>query len=102
MTKRKSKRRPRTVEEAVELVMAEMPDKVRAWLRQLKGEEQDVELQIMAANFGAGMWVRALAGLWKNQELIEQFPWPHQHADSASSYLLMECWRRLRQNDAVK
>jgi hypothetical protein len=73
-----------------------MSDKTKTFLRQLK-DEIEVRVQI-AKGFGVGMSVRAALGLWgKNPELIRQMPPSARHPDSASSFILVECWRRLRE-----
>jgi hypothetical protein len=40
---------------------------------------------------------RAMLGLWgDNPDLLAALPPSSRHPDSASSFLLVECWRRLR------
>jgi hypothetical protein len=87
---------PSTVQAAVELVMSRLSDEMREWLRRFNGDELDLRLQL-AAGFTPGMSVRALLGLWENQALLAQLPREYQHPDSAASYFLIECRRRLRE-----
>jgi hypothetical protein len=94
--KRQSKKLPRTVEAAVELVMSRLSDEMKTWLRRFKGDETELFVEL-AKLLVPGMSVRAMLGLWdKNRELLAQLPARYQHPDSASTYFLIECWRRLR------
>lgn len=87
---------PHTVQAAVELVLSRMSDDLRAWLSGFDGDELALCLKL-AAGMGTGMSVRALLGLWgKNAELLARLPRSYQHPDSASSFFLIECWKRLR------
>jgi hypothetical protein len=91
---------PRTVEAAIELVMSRLSDDMRTWLRRFKGDEIDLRVKL-AAGLTPGMSVRAMLGLWgKNRELLAQLPPSYRHPDDASSYFLLECWRRLRDGSA--
>jgi hypothetical protein len=87
---------PRTIEAAVNLLMSKMAVETKAWMRRFKGDEADLRVEL-AGGLTPGMNVRTLLGLWgKNPELLAQVPPPYKHPDSASTYLLVECWRRLR------
>jgi hypothetical protein len=93
---------PRTMEAAVDLVISRMSDDLKELLRCIEGDEVDFRVQL-AAGFTTGMSVRALLGLWgKNPELLAQLPRYNRHPDSASSYILVECWRRLRAESTPK
>jgi hypothetical protein len=89
---------PHTIEGAVQLVLSRLSEEMRDYLRGFEGDE--VELRVkLAAGFVPGMGVRAILGLWgKNPNLLAQLPRGYQHPDSASSFFLVECWRRLRAN----
>jgi hypothetical protein len=87
---------PVTIGEAVDLVLSRMNDDMKACLRRFKGDEIDLRVKL-AAVLTSGMSVRAMLGLWgKNPELLAQVPPGYRHPDDASSYFLLECWRRLR------
>ncbi len=86
---------PRTIDEVVTLVLSRMPETTKSFLCRFD-EEAELFLQL-AKDFSAGMSVRALLGLWeRNPDLLAQFPAWAKHPDSASSFILVECWRRLR------
>jgi hypothetical protein len=91
---------PRTIEAAVELVLSRMSEEMKVWLRRFAGHEIDLWVKL-AAGLTPGMSVRAVLGLWgKNPELLAQLPPRYRHPDEASSYFLIECWRRLRAGEA--
>jgi hypothetical protein len=91
---------PRTVEAAIELVMSRLSDDARKWLRQFESDEIDLQVKL-AVGLTPGMSVRAMLGVWGgNDELLAQLPPAYQHPDDASSFLLIECWRRLRDGSA--
>src|SRR5262245_41477947 len=87
---------PCTVREAVEFLLARMPEETRTFLCRFS---EDAKLQLeLARSMVLGMNVRAMLGLWgQNPELLAALP-PHaKHPDSASAFLITECWRRLRE-----
>jgi hypothetical protein len=87
---------PRTITAAVDLVLSRMTDEMKAWMRRFKGDEADLRVEL-ATGITPGMSVRAMLGLWgKNPDLLAQIPPPCRHPDDASTYILVECWRRLR------
>lgn len=87
---------PRTIEEAVDQILSRMGSDIKAWLRRFQGDEFDLQVRL-AAGLTPVMDIRAMLGLWgQNPELLAQVPPGHRHPDSASSYFLIECWRRLR------
>ena len=75
--------------------MARLSEELRSWLRRFEGEEIDLRVQL-AADFNLGASVRTILGLWENPVLLAQLPREYRHPDSAASYFLIECWRRLR------
>ncbi|MCE9567084.1 MAG: hypothetical protein K8U57_34205 [Planctomycetes bacterium] len=86
---------PRTVPDAVAFLIARMSPTARKALLRFT-DEIDLQLEI-AKGFDTGMSVRAMLGLWgENPELLAALPPIARHPDSASSCLLVECWRRLR------
>src|SRR5262249_54094447 len=91
---------PHTIDEAVTLVLSRMPEATRAFLRRFDDED---ELRVqLAKGFTAGMSVRAMLGLsGKNPDLLAQLPPSARHPDDASSYLLVQCWRRLRERSGM-
>jgi hypothetical protein len=87
---------PGTIDVAVNLVLSRMSGDTKAWLRRFQGDESDLRLEI-AAGLAPAMSVRAMLGLWgQNPALLSQLPPGDRHPDSASTYFLIECWRRLR------
>ncbi len=90
---------PRTVPDAVAFLIPRMPPATREALLRFT-DEVDVHLAI-AKGVVTGMSVRAMLGLWgENPELLAALPPIARHPDSASSFLLIECWRRLRAESA--
>jgi len=95
----RSEQFPHTVDAAVELVLSRLSDDMKAWLRQFKGDEIDLRVKL-AAGLAPGMNVRAMLGLWgENRQLLALLPPSFRHPDSAASYFLIECWRRLCAGD---
>src|SRR4051812_6995740 len=87
---------PRTIEAAVDLILSRMSGEMKAWLQRFNGDEIDLQVKL-AVGLTPGMSVRAMLGLWsENPELLAQVPPGYRHPDDASSYFLIECWRRLR------
>jgi len=87
---------PRTVDDAVQFVLARMPAELKADLCDIE-DEVDAYVRIAQGHFGFNLGLRNALGLWgKNPELIAALPRLYKHADMASSYLLLECWRILR------
>jgi hypothetical protein len=87
---------PGTIDEAVALVLSRMPEATGAFLLRFD-DEIEVRVQL-AKRFTAGMSVRAMLGLWgTNPALLAQLPPSARHPDDASSFFLVECWRRLRE-----
>lgn len=87
---------PRTIEAAVALVISRMSPTMRSWMTKFKGDELAFKCEL-SKNMVSGMSVRAMLGLWgENQELLAKFPRMQQHPDDASAYILLECWRKLR------
>jgi hypothetical protein len=93
---------PRTIDAAVALVLSKLSDSFRDWLQQFEGDEIALYAQLARGGLTAGMSVRAILDLWNNPELLALLPRFYQDPDSASSFFLMECWRRLRANRATE
>ena len=86
---------PRTIPEAVDFLLARMPLATRKAMLRFT-DEMDLRVKL-ACGVVPGMSVRAMLGLWgNNPELLAALPPAARHPDSASSFLLVECWRRLR------
>jgi hypothetical protein len=90
-----SEQYPRSVDDAVQFVLSRMTEEAKAYLRGFEGDEIDLHLEL-AKDITSGMNVRAMLGLWgHNTELLAQLPPAFRHPDSASSFFVVECWRRL-------
>jgi hypothetical protein len=74
-------RHPKTVQEAVEMLAASLPEKT---LHLIRGGKQS---DLIESHFGLGMWIRNELGLWKDgSELLRSCG--ATHADSGSSIIL--------------
>jgi hypothetical protein len=87
---------PRTIESAVKLVVTRMTEEMKDWLKGFVGDEAELRAAL-AARLVPGMIVRKLLGLWNsNPDLLAQLPPAYRHPDDAASYILIQCWHRLR------
>jgi hypothetical protein len=80
---------PESVDAAVRLLMAMVPDEERARIAALRQED------LVLLHFGLGMWIRNNLGLWQgNTTLLEACG--HSNPDDASAFLIEAFWRHLR------
>ena len=81
---------PATIDEAVGVVIATLPDNDKATIAALSKSE------LIGLHFGLGLWIRNNLGLWKgNRSLLESTGAPN--ADDASMAIIEDVWRRLRE-----
>lgn len=89
------KKWPKTVEEAVEQLLSLMSEEEKQCLR--KTPKKD----LIMFHFSLGLYIRNNFGLWQgNRELLQSISksdFPFVHPDDASSVIIEELWKRLRQ-----
>jgi len=86
-----AKRWPKTVDEAVDLLVVHMSEEEKAELRGMSKEG------LLMLHHELGVCIRNSFGLWEgNTELLESCGSAFMHADSASTAIIETTWRRLR------
>jgi hypothetical protein len=81
---------PRTVEEAVNRILLELPEKDKGIIRNTPSE-----FEMMRYHDSLGRWVRNTFGLWKgNNELLQSCG--QSNPDGASSVILGALWNALQ------
>lgn len=78
-----NKQWPATIDEAVGVVIAALP-----------------EADLINLHFGLGMWIRNNLGLWQGNDALMQALCrrePGIHPDDASMLIIEQVWRRLRE-----
>jgi hypothetical protein len=81
--------RPRTIDEAVRLLLALVPDPEQAKIAAMP------ENDLIRLHFGLGMWIRNNLGLWQaNSPLLEATG--ETDPDDASGVIIRAFWQRLR------
>ena len=81
---------PRTIEEEVNRLIAEMPPENKEQLAEVQTEEG-----LIHYHFGLGQYIRNEYGLWAgNDELLKECG--TAHADDASGVIIKALWSRLR------
>ena len=84
-----SKRLPESVDAAVRLLMAVVPDEERARIAALRRTD------LVQLHFGLGMWIRNNLGLWEgNRRLLDACG--RSTPDDASTFLIEAFWQHLR------
>ena len=85
-----SKRWPKTVDDAVDLIIVHMSEEEKEELRSTSKEGS------LMFHFELGMCIRNSFGLWEgNTELLESCRSAVMHADSASTVIIESTWERL-------
>ena len=85
---------PATLNEAVGVVLACLPDTEKTRLAGLMQEE------LITLHFGLGMWIRNNFGLWQGNTALRNslaLGHPGIHPDDASMVIIEAVWRRLRE-----
>lgn len=83
--------RPKTLEEAVALLISEMSEKSKNYVQSLPEDE------LFIFHFGFGMTIRNRFGLWTgNFDLLESCGSPDMHPDNASGVIIHALWRELQ------
>ena len=87
----KSKRWPKTVDQAVDMLIVLMGDEDKRHVRGLSHEG------LTSLHYGLGAVIRNSFGLWEgNKELLESCGSPGMQPDSAAAVIIEAVWRRLR------
>ncbi|MDP2644234.1 MAG: hypothetical protein Q8P24_04795 [Desulfobacterales bacterium] len=99
--KRMNLNSPRTVDEAVDRLIAELPLKDKAILANMTEEELD------QPHFTIGNYIRNNFGLWTgNESLMESCRAVSEnddlHVDSASIIIIEELWKKLRKTHKLR
>ena len=95
MAKRNQKPLPKTIDEAIDFVLARLSDKDREQLRKTPEEG------LLEHHFGLGMWIRNKLRLWDTKIDISEpiselkFMLP----DDASMRIIEGVWEKLQQTD---
>ena len=82
---------PRTVDEAVERVLAKLSD----------SEKESISImdegELHQLHFSLGIWIRNNFGLWQgNKELLRSCGSEDMHEDDASAIIIKAVWKRLK------
>jgi hypothetical protein len=86
------KKWPATLEEAVGVVIAALPQVEAAKIAAMP------EADLIHLHFGLGTWIRNNFGLWKGNDALMQELHQHQpaiHPDDAAMLIIEQTWRRL-------
>ncbi|MBK7676955.1 MAG: hypothetical protein IPJ27_20585 [Candidatus Accumulibacter sp.] len=82
---------PATIDEAVGVVIATLPDDDKATISAMS------ESELIGLHMSLGAWIRNNFGLWSgNGPLLESTGEPN--ADDASMVIVVAVWRRLRED----
>ena len=86
---------PKTVDEAVDILLSEMSDKDKKKLKDMREED------FITLHFTAGMDIRAKFNLWENKDLLQSLIGKNVgyicvHPDDASSIIIKKLWKRLQ------
>ncbi|MGC8732747.1 MAG: DUF6794 domain-containing protein [Halothiobacillaceae bacterium] len=85
---------PATIDEAAGVVIAALPAAQAAKIAAM------AESELTHLHFGLGMWIRNNLGLWQGNDALMQAlreREPGMHPDDASTLVIEEVWRRLRE-----
>lgn len=86
-----SGRFPESVDAAVRLLMAMVPDEERIRIAAMRQED------LALLHFGLGIWIRNNLGLWQgNQALLEACG--HRTPDDASTLIIEAFWQQMQEN----
>ena len=86
-----SKQWPKTVDDAVDLIIAHMSEEEKEELRGMSKKG------LLTLHHELGMCIRNSFGLWEgNTELLESCGSPAMKPDSASAVMIRAVWRRLQ------
>ena len=92
MAKRVRKPLPKTMDEAIDFVLARLSDEDK---EQLRGTPREGMLEL---HFGLGMWMQNNWGLWSGSRLAKWFNGHGiKHPDDMSGIILDSFWRHLNQ-----
>ena len=83
-------KRPKTIDEAAELVLAAMTRAQKEELRALR------QTDLISAHFGLGMWVRNDLDLWNPANPLRAEPGCFGHADEVSARIIERMWEKLQ------
>ena len=88
----RSERWPKTVDETVDLIIADLSNEDKEMIREMsKGG-------LVTLHHELGMCIRNSFGLWEgNTELLEACGSPVMKPDSASAVIIEATWKRLRE-----
>jgi hypothetical protein len=82
---------PRTIDEAVDRILAKLTDVQKDELRKAPASDLD------SLHFGLGAAIRNEFGLWAgNTDLLAACGSPDMHPDAASSVIVRAVWERLQ------
>ena len=84
---------PTTIDEAVSVVIAMLPDEDRSSIAAMP------ESELMGMHFGLGMWIRNNLGLWQDHGALMQSVRNHNpgaQPDDVSTMIIENVWKRLR------
>ncbi len=92
---------PRSVDEAVEKLISELPLRYAAKIAKMNGRD------LSALHATIGPYIRENFGLWRgNDELMESCrmfnDYDYLHIDSASMVIMEALWARLKQTCAIR
>jgi len=88
------KRFPETIDEAVGVVIAALPDEEKDRIAAMPQSE------VVHLNFGLGTWIRNSLGLWDGNDTLMRVIGdgdPSIHPDDASLVIIEGVWVRLRE-----
>ena len=93
---------PRTIEEAVERLIADLPLRDRARIARMD-EKELIELHLSSL----GLYIRSKFGLWaENKGLLEECRFytgkDNLHHESASYVIIKELWEKLRETHLLR
>lgn len=79
----------KTVDEAVQWVLAELPEETRAQVAHIRGES------LVHLHFGLGLWIRNNVPVWGNEELLRSLG-DEVHPDDVGGMILRGYWEAAR------
>lgn len=85
---------PATIDEAVGVVIATLPDEDKVLIAAMPKSE------LIGMHFGLGMWIRNNLGLWQGNDALMQSIRnrnPGIHPDDVSMLIIEDVWTRLRE-----
>lgn len=84
---RRPKPLPKTVAEAVDQLVSEMPEDKKAWIRGMNKKD------LIQFHHGWGAGIRNSFGLWgRNEALMSSVPEQYWHPDSVSQLIIEGVW----------